>query len=331
MPFISLDDFLYIYEKVRREPEFASVIWKRLFTRNEIQRVKDTYTEVEKLPDDKCWWAIPAIQERWNLLISGDPKVDHCEYITRKHLAAKSNLKAVSLGCGFGVRELRWAEMGKFSRIDAYDVSDTSVRHGNHLAEQRGLADVLKLQMADVYTVPLPENSYDIVLGEMSLHHFSPLETILERISRTLKPDGLLLVDEFVGPTRFQWTDRQLKSINALLELFPMRYKTPQNARLGKAKVRRQGTLSMRMSDPSEAVESSMIMPLLHKIFDVVEVREYAGNLLPMVFNGIASHFMKPDAHAARLLQMCFDAEDVLLASGELKSDYVVAVCRKRR
>ena len=321
MPFISLDDFLYVADKVRREPQFISKIWSRIFSKSDIQRVKDTYTEVEKLPPDKCWWDIPAIKKRWNFLVSGDPGIDHCQYISSKYLAARSKLKAVSLGCGLGEREMRWAETGKFERIDGYDVSDTSVRFGNEMAKKKGVGDVLKLQMADVYSVPLAENTYDAVIGEMSLHHFSPLETILERISSTLKPDGYLLVDEFVGPTRFQWTNRQLDAINSVLRIFPQQYRTPQGAALSKAKVRRQGTLSMRLSDPSEAVESSHIVPLLHKIFDVVEIREYGGNLLPMVFNDISSHFMAPDATAEKLLRICFDAEDALMASGDLTSD----------
>lgn len=330
MAFISIDDFLYVAEKIRREPQFILKIWQRVFARNKLQRVKDTYTEVEKLPADKCWWDIPAIKHRWNYLVSGNPAVDHCEYISSKYLSQKSNLTALSLGSGLGTRELRWAEMNKFVRIDGYDVSDTSVRYANELAKQKGYSEVLKFHVADVYSVPLASNSYDVVIGEMSLHHFSPLGTILVRIREALRPGGYLFVDEFVGPTRFQWTKRQLAAINALLTLFPKRYKTPQNCSLCKPKVRRQGTLSMRLSDPSEAVESSKILPLLHQVFEVVETREYGGNLLPMIFTDIASHFLIPDDRANRLLNLCFDAEDVLLATGELQSDYIVAVCQKR-
>ncbi len=86
----------------------------------------------------------------------------------------------------------------------------------------------------------------------------------------------------------------------------------------------------MILSDPSEAVESSKIEMLLHKKFEIVEIKGYGGTILHMLFNGIAHHFLSDDAETQRWLNVCFEIEDVLLASGELQSDYIVAVCKKR-
>ena len=82
--------------------------------------------------------------------------------------------------------------------------------------------------------------------------------------------------------------------------------------------------------DPSEAVESARIIPLLHKIFEVIEIKEYGGTILHLLFSGIAHHFISPEAEAQRFLELFFEIEDQLLAQGDLQSDFIVAVCKKR-
>ena len=54
------------------------------------------------------------------------------------------------------------------------------------------------------------KDSYDLVLAEGALHHFTPLHAVYDKIFRALKEGGYLVINDFVGPTRFQWTDRQL-------------------------------------------------------------------------------------------------------------------------
>ena len=35
----------------------------------------------------KNWWDIPEVMDRWNVMISGDPKVDYCAFFLRRHFA----------------------------------------------------------------------------------------------------------------------------------------------------------------------------------------------------------------------------------------------------
>ena len=44
---------------------------------------------------------------------------------------------------------------------------------------------------------------------------------MLDRLAAMLEPGGLLFVEDFVGPARFQWTDAQLEAINRLLSRLP--------------------------------------------------------------------------------------------------------------
>jgi hypothetical protein len=68
----------------------------------------------------------------------------------------------------------------------------------------------------------------------------------------------------------------------------------------------------MLRSDPSAAVESAAILPLLHQYFDVIEIKPYGGALLHVLFSGIGQNFLADDPVAQRRAQLCIEAEDLL-------------------
>lgn len=319
---VSIHDLSRLFQEMKQ----GSRVFSRLIGGKQ-ERIEKAWAHLCTSP--RNWWDIPAIRERWNCLISGDPQVDYYEYISQKYLTDRDALCALSVGCGSGHRELRWAELGRFECIDAYDLSEPRIRHAISNANQKGYSDIINYRVGDMYSLEVCENYYDVVLAEQSLHHFSPLDEILVKINRFLKPNGYFIVNEFVGPTRFQWTDRQLEVTNGLLSVFPLKYKTVWDTNSIKAKIFKPGRLRMMLSDPSEAVESSKIMPLLYEIFDVIEVKEYGGTILHLLFSGIAHNFISEDMETRRLLKICFEVEDLLLTSGDIQSDFVVAICKK--
>lgn len=270
------------------------------------------------------------MRERWNYLVSGDANVDYYEYISRKYLSDRECLHALSLACGTGHRELKWAEVGKFKNIDAYDLSEARIEYARNKANEKGYSEIINYHVGDVYNIEMCEGYYDIVLGEQSLHHFSPLDGILLRINSSLKPNGYFIVNEFVGPTRFQWTDRQLEVVNGLLSILPVKYRIKWNGSSIKSKVFRPSRLSMILSDPSEAIESSRILQLLGQVFDVIEVREYGGTILQLLFNEIAHNFLSEDYEIQHFMRLCFEIEDLLIENRDIQSDFVIAVCKKR-
>jgi len=322
--FINIHDITTIFKQGPKA--FLKIFLKLL--QGQQKRIQTVWSQTSSPPQN--WWDIPAVRTRWNRLISGDPQVDYCDYISRKYLSDRQALRALSLGCGTGNKELKWAETSKFNRIEAYDLSKPRITYANNVAKQKGLANIINYKVDDIYKIEMREDYYDIVLGEQSLHHFSPLEKLFLRINRFLHPKGYFIVNEFVGPTRFQWTDRQLEAINGLLAALPHKYKRLFNSDAIKGKIYKRSRLDMILSDPSEAVESSNIAPLLHKIFNVVEIKEYGGTILQMLFQGIAHNFLAKDIETQCLLNICFEYENTLLKNGDIKSDFIIAICKKK-
>ena len=138
-----------------------------------------------------------------------------------------------------------------------------------------------------------------------------------------------MIVNDFVGPTKMQWSRRQLEIVNGVLAILPQAYrKQLDDGRIKKIHYS-PSRLGMRINDPSEAVESGNIMPLLQEMFEVIEIREYGGTILHLLFENIAHNFLRTDPETNKLLQLCFDIEDVLLELNDIPSDFVLAVCRK--
>ena len=68
----------------------------------------------------------------------------------------------------------------------------------------------LQLRAADSNRIQLEPDRYDLIYALGSFHHFEALEHIMEQVNNALTENGNFVLDEFVGPPRFQWTDLQL-------------------------------------------------------------------------------------------------------------------------
>ena len=321
----SIDEIFHILRRIRRDPVFRSKLTGRLrLTRK--GRIMATWAHSEAPPTG--WWDIPAVQGRWNKMISGDENIDHRKYVAMRYGKGATRWRGLSLGCGTGRKEIQWARTGIFASIDAYDQSRQRILAAIESIAHVPEAEIIRYRDADVLNLDLPNQYYDVVMFEHSLHHFSPLEMLLQRVKRALKPGGLLVADEFVGPTRFQWTNRQLAAVNGLLQVIPREYTLLLNSRFPRLKSIRPSKLSMWLSDPSEAIESSNIIPLLQKHFQTMEIKGYGGSILHLLLSGVAHHFINPDVQGQRLLDLCFAAEDLLLDSHEIDHDFALIICR---
>lgn len=321
----NIHDILKILEKIK-DGQIKPAL-RKIFS-NKNKRTADSWKHIQSPPVN--WENIPAVKERLHKLSSGSAAVNQREYIRQTYLQGRKELTALSPGCGVGQNEIAWAEMGIFKQIDAFDISQNRIKQAIKAAAQKGFEKILRFSTADAQKVDLSNSRYDLILFEGSLHHFYPVKEILQRANSHLKPDGYLVVYDFVGPSRFQWTRQQLKITNALLEILPQRYKKKWPASTIKKRVHRPGRLLMILNDPSEAADSANILPCLQEIFKVLEIKEIGGTILHLLFNGIAHNFREDDPETRAWLQTCFKVEDILLGVKAISSDFILAICGKK-
>jgi 2-polyprenyl-3-methyl-5-hydroxy-6-metoxy-1,4-benzoquinol methylase len=172
------------------------------------------------------WWdAGPEICNRINRNISGNTECDYTTYTLSKYFNDKLPLgHCLSLGCGDGELERSLAGQGAFHHCDAYDVSEGSIEMAKKLAKEQGFGNI-RYSITDINNITLPLNFYDSVWIQGAFDHFESLEHVCEQIKHSLKPDGLLILNEYIGPSRFQFPSRQKEVTNLCLQLLPKRYR----------------------------------------------------------------------------------------------------------
>ena len=287
-------------------------------------RVKNTFNQVNI--EASNYWIIPEIKEYWNKIITENPHQEYADYVVEKYLKNETNLKMLSLGCGDGNHEIKFAKHSNFSDIKGIDLAPKLIEEANRNASQNNFKN-LKYEVANIYDCNFEDNFFDVILFHSSLHHFKNLEKLLgEIIKKTLKKNGILVIHEYVGPDRIQWTNEQLKEVNFILSTFPEKYKKRFKLNSLKAKAFRSGKLRMIISDPSEAVESSAILQTIHNHFKIEEEKYLGGNLLMPLFKDIAHNFLDGSDETKNILQQVFEKEKIFIKTHQ--SDFVFGVYR---
>jgi SAM-dependent methyltransferase len=158
-------------------------------------------------------------------------------------------------------------------------------------------------------------NSYDIILFNSSLHHFKDVKNILQtKVLPLLKNKGYLLIFEYVGPNRLQWTKHQLEFANKLLTELPAEYRIRFGSKSIKGHIYRPGLLRMLFVDPSEAIDSESILPSIHKCFKTIEEKKIGWDITHLLFKDIAHNFLNNDAETQELLSYILKKEDEYLS-----------------
>jgi len=273
------------------------------------------------------WLHHPMVLAYKNRRVSGNPDQEWFAWVKRK-FSPEGLARGLSLGCGLGVVERKAIGSGLCRRVDAFDISPEAVRGAIALAGEGGHQGIHYF-VADLNQFALLPESYDIAFATMSLHHVSKLEHLLSEVARALKPGGLFVVDEYVGPSRFQFGERQLSYINALLTAFPRRLR---QGPAGTEKGLFHGLASedVAAKDPSEAIRSEEILPTLERDFETLAKADYGGTLLQFLLSDIVGNFDPEREDDRTVMELLLLFEETLNEEGVLPSDFAVIVARKR-
>lgn len=272
------------------------------------------------------WVESPVVSEYMNLHISGDPAVNWVQYSAAKYLKPRLSPRILSLGCGGGALERDLLRLQPDALIVATDFSPGAIALAQRRAAEANLN--IEYRVADMNDMQLGAHAFDFVFASSALHHVDRLEQLLEKIGKWLRPGGMLIANEYVGPNRLQWTAPQVSAINDILALLPDRYRRrvsdPSQYKrvfLGPGPVEQ-----MKAQDPSEAPRSEDIIPLVRQMFHVIEVKPFGGTLLHMLLQDIIGNFRPAEDADNSIIRLICYLEWQLIANGVLKSDFAYFV-----
>jgi ubiquinone/menaquinone biosynthesis C-methylase UbiE len=274
------------------------------------------------------WLQIPGAVENMNLRATGDPEMDWITHSAALLAKFKKPIKVLSLGCGFGVIERVLRRSDSCQLIHGVDVAEGAIEGARKAAQDEGL-DGLTYEVADLNTSKLPKETYDAVYVHAALHHVFQLEHLLDQIKQTLKPGGLFVVYEYIGPSQMQFPRRDLELADAFLNAIPERYRSMPRLKSVKKEGLRWSLDRMNSSDPSESIRASEIVPLTASRFEVRHFSYVGGTLLFLIFSEIAGNFKENDAEIMPLVKALIVLDNFLIDNKVLPSYHVYMVCEK--
>jgi SAM-dependent methyltransferase len=275
------------------------------------------------------WTGIPQVHLNHNYLITGSRETYWVDWMREQFFPGGDAGDALSLGCGAGHLDRILKQRGfRFRSFTGIDISETAIERARVLAEEAALAPTIRYAAEDLNGIALPPRGFDFIYFFQSLHHIEALEHVLGQCRQALRPGGFLLVNEFVGPSRFQWTARQLELANQVTALLPEDLRGDLQSGGIKTKIERPTVQHMVAHDPSEAVRSGEIEGLVRAYFDISGQWNWGGTLNHLVFQNIAANFVQEHAHHRSIIELLIHHENLLIREGILPSDFKVFAAR---
>jgi 2-polyprenyl-3-methyl-5-hydroxy-6-metoxy-1,4-benzoquinol methylase len=332
--------YLSRYSDVRAagiEPLFHylefGVAEKRLpISRTNEDVVSDYWGADRKAESQHSWLENKVILDCLHRRVSGDPQVGTYSWVKQKYFPAPVSL-CLSLGCGLGDFERGAIGLGIAKKFHAYDISSGAIETAQKRATAAGLTDQIEYGVQNLENVVLPAKTYDAIFMISSAHHIFNLENLFFQCRDALKPGGLMILDEYIGPTRFQSSPLVTEIINKMLAILPSRYRKNLFTNDGRT-IDSYAPFSLEefeRNDPSEAIRSGEIVNVLKLYFDIVDLRPYGGAILHMLFSGIMGNFDESNDTDVTLLRTISAFEEILEKVGAINSDFAAIVAKPRQ
>jgi hypothetical protein len=264
----------------------------------------------------RSFWQSPVVMAALNERINGSTGLDRLEYFAARYGPFD---RAVSLGSGHGHLERQVAQLGIARRVVGVDLSEARLDQARQTLPA-DLAGRVTYHHGNLETWE-PDSPFDLLLCKSVLHHIDGLERWMDLVRA--QASCAVYVDDFVGPARLQWSDRQLEAINRLLRVLPDEYKRDLTAE-GRVR-RRVGRPDLERfvaKDPSEAIRSDEVLDVLDSRLRRVEVKPYGGAIYHQLFSRTMGNFEDNPA----LVRVIVEIDLLLTDLGVFEPNYVWGV-----
>lgn len=282
------------------------------------------------------WWEDPTTLRHINRLVCGTAleglHTGFHQRILEQLPRQEAPIRALSVGCGTGAKEIELIKAAggqvRFA-FHCFDVAPAAIEAGRQLAEQQGVDDQIQFFLADAFRTPLEEESWDLVYWNNSLHHMLDTNQAIAWSHQRLRQGGLLAMDDYVGPNRFQWSDATIEKASELLgRLTPRQRCHPQQpSRTVRELGGRPPIEAVIRTDPTEAADSARIHAALQRSFgDSLEWIPTGGLAYLICLDELFENFQS-NAELQQL-QSLLDADAQWARAGE--TGYAVALATKQ-
>ncbi len=252
--------------------------------------------------------------------------VDH---VARQFLVP-APAKVLAIGSGMAFIEEHLVANGFAQHLLAYEMSHTAVEAAKQRVMDKPYADRLELRAGDVLHENLPTGAFDVVFVQAAIHHFDRINDMFALMHRVLRPGGLLIYDEYIGPDHHMYEPELLAIMDRIDECLAPQYRWDHLAKQRRRHVPYPNLEWMLQHDPSEGVHASRILPLTYQWFDVVHRADFGGSIMRPFFTGILPNFNWDDPKDQTIARLVILTEQLLTERGVIPHYNTSIVARRR-
>lgn len=277
-------------------------------------------------PTRTRWWQSPQICRHINRRICG-VDVDGTEggdiHVLKVVSEGKPFPRAVSIVRANAYHELKLLQAGVVENFVLH-VPQRRAAETEALASSMGVRERVSLDFTDPLTRDI-ETEYDLVYWKDSLNGMPSAYAAVGWSKQVLAPGGFFYLNGFCGPTRLQYTDRQLHLAELARRSLSKKYLADPSDPARKIMPLRRERRSVGLlaaEDPTECPDSSGILPAVRGLFPDANITLTGGVVYSLALHDILANFDEQADSA--VLEMMLLADDLCVEAGE--SLYCVAV-----
>lgn len=282
------------------------------------------------------WWTCKPVIQHLNRLVCGQelPGVSQGLCQKAKQQVNHTLKLGISVGCGIGVKEMHLIQWGLVDRMICFELSAERIAQANAEAKRRSLSDRIEFHQTDVFCRTDLNDRFDLVHWNNSLHHMPDTFAALRWSRSVLKPGGLLMMDDYVGPNYIQFSDQCLQFANQIRAKIPRKYfihpaSSPETPRFIGSECQRPDRAKIIAKDPSEAVDAENILPAMRAIFPNAEILHTGGAIYFAALPPLYANFNLEDEGDRSYLQALLTIDELYTEAHPEQTLYATALAFK--
>ena len=109
----------------------------------------------------------------------------------------------LDVGAGSGFFSLAIAKKLNTGKVICFDLSEELLRRLKYNAKKKGIEDKIQIIKGEASSLDINDKSVDLVVSNFVLHEVSSPEIVLKEMVRVLKPNGWVMITDFLSGSMF--------------------------------------------------------------------------------------------------------------------------------
>jgi SAM-dependent methyltransferase len=177
----------------------------------------------------------------------------------------------------------------------------------------------VRYHRVDVNEARFPEDGYDLVVNHAAGHHISHIDRVFRALAARLRPDGVFVSWDYVGPHRNQYPGDMWEAAHRVNITLPADLRSPMHYPLLE---------EMLTGDPTEAVHSELVLDVMRRYFTLEHERALGGGIAYLLLTHNPAVLDRPAAETGPWVAQILDHDAVFTDAAPDRTLFAYVIAR---